>query len=121
MSRRDRLVAEERMNMRDRSMARGNGAFIDGDDDFLDEQLPVRRRRRDAFGLDDIDQQPDEVQPLDQDELADVRGPLSDYVLMEAPSRTIRNEFHRFLTSFVSETGESVYGERIRQMCQCKI
>ena len=116
MSRQDRLVAEERMNIRDRSIARNQGAFLE-DDDFLDEQLPVRRRRRDEFNMDDIGDQ-DEVQPLDQDELADVRGPLSDYVLMEAPSRTIRNEFHRFLTSFVSENGESVYGERIRQMCQ---
>jgi DNA replication licensing factor MCM2 len=55
--------------------------------------------------------------PLDHDELGDVKGPLSDYIMLEAPSKTIRNEFHRFLTSFVNEKGVSVYGERINNMC----
>jgi DNA replication licensing factor MCM2 len=47
-----------------------------------------------------------------------VKGPLADYVLMDAPSKTIRNEFRRFLTSFVNENGISVYGERIKTMCE---
>jgi DNA replication licensing factor MCM2 len=39
---------------------------------------------------------------------------------MDAPSKTIRNEFRRFLTSFVNENGISVYGERIKSMCEAE-
>jgi DNA replication licensing factor MCM2 len=64
---------------------------------------------------------------LDNEALRDVKGPLADYVVMEAPSKSIRNEFHRFLTSYVDENsfvadilllGNSVYGDRIRAMCE---
>jgi DNA replication licensing factor MCM2 len=37
---------------------------------------------------------------------------------MDGPRQTIKQEFHRFLTSYVSEHGESVYGERIKAMCE---
>ena len=37
---------------------------------------------------------------------------------MEAPRKAIFHEFHRFLTSFVNEKGESIYGERIKRMCE---
>lgn len=52
--------------------------------------------------------------------MGDVKGPLADYILMEAPSKTIRNEFRRFLTSFVNENGISVYGQRIKAMCEAE-
>ena len=58
--------------------------------------------------------------PLDADALRDVKGPLGEYVLMEAPARSIRNEFHRFLTSFVNEHGSSVYGDKIKAMCEAE-
>jgi DNA replication licensing factor MCM2 len=50
--------------------------------------------------------------------LKDIKGPINEYVAMEGPRMTIRSEFHRFLTSFVNEQGESVYGERIKAMCE---
>jgi DNA replication licensing factor MCM2 len=37
---------------------------------------------------------------------------------MEGAQKTIMAEFHRFLTSFVGENGDSVYGERIKLMCE---
>ena len=55
---------------------------------------------------------------MDNEALRDVKGSLSEYVLMEATSRTIRNEFHRLLVSFVDENGVAVYGERIKAMCE---
>ncbi len=55
---------------------------------------------------------------MDAEALRDVKGPLSEYVLLEAPQRSIKNEFHRFLTSFVNEQGASVYGDRIKAMCE---
>ena len=36
---------------------------------------------------------------------------------MDGPRRAIQKEFRHFLTSFVDENGESVYGNRIRAMC----
>jgi DNA replication licensing factor MCM2 len=39
---------------------------------------------------------------------------------MEAPRKTIMNEFHRFLTSYVNENGHSVYGERIKLLCEAE-
>jgi DNA replication licensing factor MCM2 len=115
LSREQRLVAEMKMKKRDRDQGTIPAAFLD-DDDFMEETMPMRRRHKDVFqeDLDEID----DIQPLDHEELGDVKGQLSDYVLMEAPSRTIRNEFHRFLTSFINANGISVYGERIKQMCE---
>ena len=51
----------------------------------------------------------------------DVRGPLNEYVVMEGPRQTIRNDFYHFLTSFVDENGDSVYGARIKAMCEGNI
>ena len=57
---------------------------------------------------------------MDNEALRDVKGSLSEYVLIEAPARTIRNEFHRFLVSFVDEHGIPVSGEKIKAMCEGK-
>ncbi|KAJ3310161.1 MCM DNA helicase complex subunit [Boothiomyces sp. JEL0838] len=118
ISRDARLVAEHQMRRRDLASGRIAPGLAE-DDDFLDEPMPVRRRRRDVY-MEDIDVDDDEVAPLDQEGLRDVKGSLSDYVTMEAPSKTIKNEFHRFLTSFVNENGVSVYGERINKMCEAE-
>jgi DNA replication licensing factor MCM2 len=50
--------------------------------------------------------------------LKDIKGPIDEYVSMPAPRERIKQEFHRFLTSYVNENGESVYGERIKAMCE---
>merc|ERR1719223_2274465 len=113
MDRVSRKVAEAKMNRNDRRRA---GAFLSEDEDE-DAAMPVRRRRKRMYE-EELEFDDDEVMPLDADALRDVKGPLSEYVLMEAPSRSIRNEFHRFLTSFVNEHGHSVYGDKIKAMCE---
>ncbi|KAJ3369255.1 MCM DNA helicase complex subunit [Kappamyces sp. JEL0680] len=137
MDRDNRRVVEAQLRRRDREQGRMPAAFLDDDDDFLDEAMPKRRRRKDPYGMEDLELDEDEVAPLDNEALRDVKGPLADYVLMEAPSRSIRNEFHRFLTSFVDEKGtrlrtdpryrwalidpgNSVYGDRIKAMCEAE-
>lgn len=118
-----RLVAEAQMRRRDRAAGRRPAAFVDEGlhstnlDDDLDERMPMRRRRKDGFAM-DIDLDDDQVQPLDHEALREVKGPLAEYLAMEAPKKTIMNEFHRFLTSYVNENGISVYGERIKLMCE---
>lgn len=50
--------------------------------------------------------------------ILDVRGTLNEYVVMEGPRQSIRRDFQHFLTSFLDANGESVYGERIKSMCE---
>ena len=47
--------------------------------------------------------------------------PLSEYVLMDGPRQALRKTFHEFLTQFVDSAGKSVYGERIKRMCECTV
>ncbi|KAJ3113955.1 MCM DNA helicase complex subunit [Phlyctochytrium bullatum] len=88
-----RAIAEARMRRRDREEARRDGrlpgAYLDGKDIGLSEEA-----------------------------LAEIQGPVADYVNMEGPRQAIRKEFTRFLTSYLNENGDSVYGERIRAMCE---
>lgn len=112
MDQETRLVAEAHMRSRDRRMGKPV-AFVDND---LPD-LPQRRSRfRDEFA--DFDQNDDQVNPLDLDALRDPKGPLAQFVMMEAPLKTIKLEFHRFLTGYIDAAGLSVYGERIKLMCQ---
>ncbi|KAI8826242.1 MCM2/3/5 family-domain-containing protein [Fimicolochytrium jonesii] len=115
-----RQLVEAKLRRRDREAARREGrlpaAYMDDDDDEdLDGPMPVRRRRR--HGLDDLQMDLDGEVEVPAD-ISDVRGPLNEWVIMDGPRQTIKREFHHFLTSFVNEQGESVYGERIRNMCE---
>ena len=47
-----------------------------------------------------------------------MKGPIAEYIAMEGTTQAIKREFSHFLTSFCDEHGESVYGERIRAMCE---
>ncbi|KAJ3049917.1 MCM DNA helicase complex subunit [Rhizophlyctis rosea] len=112
-----RQLAEFKMRRRDREQAIREGrlppAFGDDDDDF-DAQMPQRRRKR---RTDDDDMDLDG--PVDVPAgIYDVRGPLNEYVVMEGPRQAIRNDFYHFLTSFVDDNGDSVYGARIKAMCE---
>lgn len=42
---------------------------------------------------------------------------------MEGPRQAIKSEFRHFLTTYINEQGDSVYGEKIRVMCEgyCQI
>ncbi|KAJ3127298.1 MCM DNA helicase complex subunit, partial [Irineochytrium annulatum] len=125
-----RALAEARMGRRDRERARLEGrlpaAFMDDEDDDDDDgavRIRRRRRKKDADPDDDMldPEDPDAADVgLSAEALADMgKGNYSEWVNLEGPRQAIRREFTHFLTSFVdANTGESVYGERIRQMCE---
>ncbi|TPX64282.1 hypothetical protein SpCBS45565_g06016 [Spizellomyces sp. 'palustris'] len=115
-----RRLVEAKLRRRDREEARRDGrlpaAYMDEDEDDLEGPMPIRRRRRQNIDPDlQLDLDGDMEVPAD---IGDVRGPLNEWVVMEGPRQTIKREFHHFLTSFVNENGESVYGERIKAMCE---
>jgi len=37
---------------------------------------------------------------------------------MEGPRQAIKREFHDFLTTYINEKGESVYGQKMKEMCE---
>ncbi|KAJ3064248.1 MCM DNA helicase complex subunit [Rhizoclosmatium hyalinum] len=80
--------------------------------------MRVRRRHR-HDQEDDLDfDDPGADIALSAEAIAEVRGPIADYVAMEGPRQAIRREFSSFLTSFVDDAGNSVYGEKIIAMCE---
>ncbi|KAJ3288170.1 MCM DNA helicase complex subunit, partial [Borealophlyctis nickersoniae] len=118
-----RQLVDKKLNMRDREEAlragRTPAAFLDEmvtDDVDMDAPMPVRHRRKPRADLDREGLVEQEVEfPIG---IQDVKGPLRDYLTLEGPRQSIRREFHNFLTSFTDEKGESVYGERIKAMCE---
>ncbi|KAI8997949.1 MCM2/3/5 family-domain-containing protein [Gaertneriomyces semiglobifer] len=116
-----RQLVEAKLRRRDREEARREGrlpaAYMDDDDgDDLEGPMPVRRRRKQRLDPDfPMDLDGDVEAPAD---VTDIRGPLNEWVILEGPRQTIKREFHHFLTSFVDANGDSVYGERIREMCE---
>ncbi len=45
------------------------------------------------------------------------KGPVREWVQMEAPRRHIAKKFHSFLSSFVDDKGNAIYSRRISEMC----
>jgi hypothetical protein len=45
------------------------------------------------------------------------KGPVREWVQMEAPRRHIAKKFHSFLSSFVDDKGNAIYTRRISEMC----
>ncbi|KAI8924077.1 MCM2/3/5 family-domain-containing protein [Entophlyctis helioformis] len=123
MDREQRLVAEAKMRSRDRAEARLSGrlpqAFLDDEEEEAEEPIRARRRRRDGLDM-DMDLDDAQIPALDPESLRDVKGPLNEFVMMEGPRRAIKKAFHSFLTSYVNEKGESVYGERLKAMCEAE-
>ncbi|KAJ3033682.1 MCM DNA helicase complex subunit [Rhizophlyctis rosea] len=114
-----RQLVDAKLRRRDREQAMRDGrlpaAYMDDNEDLLDQPMPVRRRKRDADRDQDLDLDGEVEIPAG---IHDVRGPLNEYIVMEGPRQSIRRDFHHFLTSYVDENGESVYGERIKAMCE---
>lgn len=50
--------------------------------------------------------------------LHQIGGTINEHLTKENTRKALQKEFRHFLTSFVNEQGESVYGERIRTMCE---
>ncbi|RKO92165.1 MCM2/3/5 family-domain-containing protein [Blyttiomyces helicus] len=113
-----RRLVEAKLRRRDREEARRDGrlpaAYMDDEDDELDGPMPTRRRRKPQ----DSDVDFEDEEPEIPAGIQDVRGPLNEWVTLEGPRQSIKREFHHFLTSFVDDNGESVYGERIKTMCE---
>lgn len=119
-----RRQLEARLNRRDREIARQRKmplAYMPDEDDdgFVDlTKQPRRRRRRYDEDQDDVDMADDilnEEIPLEA--LADVKAAnLTDWVSLPAVHRSIAREFKSFLTEYLDEHGNSVYGTRIRTL-----
>ncbi|KFY22244.1 hypothetical protein V493_06728 [Pseudogymnoascus sp. VKM F-4281 (FW-2241)] len=118
-----RRQLEERLNRRDRELARRRrmpAAFLqdEEEDDGLDlTNQPRRRRHR-------YDEEPDEdmmdnvmEEELTLEALQDVKASsVVDWVALPQVQRTIAREFKSFLTEYTDDNGSSVYGNRIRTL-----
>ncbi|CAO3660804.1 unnamed protein product [Umbelopsis vinacea] len=120
----ERAAVEQRLNRRDAEVLRREGrmadAFMDGIDDEVDNAIPTRRRHRRLYDADmgmNLDDENTAVPEMSLDDLRNMKHEsLSDWIVQEAPRRTIKREFKDFLLTYVDEHGTSVYGERIKDM-----
>lgn len=127
-------VVEAKLDRRDREEARRGergkmAAYIDdgvdGEDELLSKSLLQKRRRRRVpaiEGIDDMDLV-EEMLDYDEDVLQRVSGasrqvPIHEFVMMEGPRQVLRKSFHDFLVQYLDSEGHSVYGERIKRMCE---
>ncbi|KAJ3328634.1 MCM DNA helicase complex subunit [Blyttiomyces sp. JEL0837] len=99
-----RLIAEERMRRRDREQARREGrlpaAFLDDDDEDMDRPTRARRRRRNELQSDMDFDDAEASNALSAEALAEVRGPIAEYVNLPGPRQTIRTNGESLEVSF---------------------
>jgi DNA replication licensing factor MCM2 len=113
---------ERRLNARDREAKRRMpAAFLpDDEEDGLADLTNQRRRRRRRYDedQDDMDMDDDIMnEELTLEALADVKAStLPEWVAQPAVARTIAREFKSFLTEYIDEHAQSVYGNRIRTL-----
>ncbi|KAK8854535.1 hypothetical protein IAR55_003274 [Kwoniella newhampshirensis] len=130
LSRADRLAAERAMERRDRGLpGRRAGrrdhmpAFLQSDDDEgegfgegLLAGINTRRRRRQYDERMDEDDVEDEEE-MSLEHLGDVKtATIVEWVSRDTVRRAIQKHFRSFLMTYVDENGQSVYGQRIRQL-----
>lgn len=115
-----RIEAEREMRRREREQAARRGhampAAMDSDDD--DEPAPRRRRlaRDEELDDDEAGAGDGEAEAGDHVDLQDVKGPLREWVQLEAPRREIIRQFRQFLNLFVDASNEPVYPAAISRM-----
>lgn len=118
-----RRAAEAAMRQRDQG-SRGQGPPFTSDE----ESEPARVRRRiseDEGGAEDDTRRPPRTGGADDDDdddeefvnLDDFRGPLEEYLAMEAPRTEIKRRFRMFLREFVGDDHSPLYPRLISQMC----
>lgn len=119
----DRRQLEQRLNRRDRELARQRrnpGAFLQDEDEDGDLDLTAQpRRRRHHYDEDEDEEMQDDImeEELSLETLQDVKASsLVEWVAQNAVQRTIKREFKAFLTEYTDENGVSVYGSRIRTL-----
>ncbi|KAG8213705.1 MCM-domain-containing protein [Butyriboletus roseoflavus] len=123
LDRRDRL---ERSGRAGRAAVRSRAPrFLESDDmddeDALDGGLGVARMKRrtrhqydERRELDDMDGLDDEI-PLEQ--LSDIKAKsIVEWITNDRVRRSIVKHFRQFLMTYVDENGNSVYGQRIRNL-----
>ena len=119
-----RRQLEERMNKRDREIARRRrmpAAFMpDEDEDAGIDLTKQPRRRRHHYDEDQDDMDLDEnimEEELSLETLQDVKASnITEWVTLPSVMRTIAREFKSFLTEYIDANGVSVYGTRIRTL-----
>ncbi|KAI9802717.1 MAG: MCM DNA helicase complex subunit [Sarcosagium campestre] len=114
---------EERLNRRDRELARRRNmpaAFLeDDDDDGVLELTRQPRRRRHQYDEDPDEEMGEDImdEELSLETLSDVKASsLTEWVALPAVQRTIQREFKSFLTEYTDDKGFSVYGTRVRAL-----
>jgi len=113
----ERARIEREMRKRDVLEGRLPDAFLDDQEDYEEDLMKPRRRRR-QFEAAAEDEEMEETDLL-LENLHDLKGlSIPEWVAMDRPRNTVKKEFKNFLLSYVDEHGHSVYGERIKLMCE---
>jgi len=121
----DRGAAEQEMRKRDRAAGRLAGRMRRGllydasEGEEEEEDGATARKRRHAERAAEREYEDDEEMIESIENLEDMKGhPVREWVVMPAPRLEIRNRFKQFLKTFCDERGDSVYRNKIKQMCE---
>jgi len=119
-----RAVAEAEMRKRDRATEQAaggmrRGLLYDASEDDDEGDLETARKRRRAERAAEREYEDDDEMIESIENLEDMKGhPVREWVTMAAPRLEIKNRFKQFLKTFCDERGESVYRNKIKQMCE---
>jgi DNA replication licensing factor MCM2 len=120
---RARERAEAEMRKRDREKMKTEGrmaqALQDDFDEEDDEYYRMRERRRRTQRREVPEDEEDEGEYFVDGfavDLDDPKGPLNEWIIQEAVTRKIANEFKNFLQTYI-KGGIKVYNQRISDMC----
>ncbi|KAI9224542.1 MCM-domain-containing protein [Blastocladiella britannica] len=117
-----RAAVDAQLRRRDVLEGRLPAAFLDDGEDMGDLEFQARRRRRRAAddaplaGVDDDLEMEGDVLLEGMLDLQD--STVAEFLAMDRPRMAIKREFKAFLLSYVDQRGESVYGPRIKSMCE---
>ncbi|KAJ1508800.1 MCM DNA helicase complex subunit [Coelomomyces lativittatus] len=119
MDPRQRATVEAELRRRDVMEGKLPAAFLDDQEEVDFSELQPRRRRRkyqednNAMDLDDEDED------VLLENIHDLKGKsIAEWIVMDRPRNTVKKEFRNFLLSYTDEQNNSVYGERIRTLCE---
>jgi len=121
-----RRGAEEAIRKREREERRASGRGPPITSDEEDEPARVRRRiSEDEEVVDAPEASETASQVLEEEKeeeeqyvnLDDFRGPLEEYLAMEAPRTEIKRRFRMFLREFTDESNQPLYPRLISSMC----
>lgn len=119
----ERALAEREMRKRDKDDEATTGRMRRGllydDSELDDDDEPSSRKRRRAERAAEREYEDDEEMIESIENLEDMKGhTVREWVVMAAPRLEIKNRFKQFLKTFCDERGDSVYRNKIKQMCE---